>query len=94
MKADFHKDQQELALIMDALKDIVRILLVKLRDHKNKKMKSTPHLRLGLCNALIVIQNIIAVYGAEMVKLGTTKFFEEISGLCIRLLPQTKKESI
>lgn len=68
--------------------------ITKLYDFKAKKLKPIPHYRLALCNTMLVIQNAIAICGTNLLQIGSTEYFEEISSLCLRLLPHSQDETI
>lgn len=99
-KANFERDQDEIIKVLVVLKDSVLQSLSKLtqkkisRSKKEYKIKPLQHFRLALCNALLVIQNAIAYFGTHLIKIGSKQFFEEISSLCVRILPESAQEEI
>jgi hypothetical protein len=64
----------ELMKIFVVLKDALLSALSKLAD-KTKKLKPIPHLRLALCNTLLLIQNAIALFGTYLISCHSLEFF-------------------
>jgi hypothetical protein len=88
MKASFSTDMQEIILIIITVKEAFlntgnRILA------DNGKSKTLPHSRLTICDILIVLQNVVALFGAALVSNNNIEFFHEISAICQRFTPNS-----
>jgi hypothetical protein len=88
LKCDFSRDVVEVITIIITLKDALLQAVNKVYDYTENKLKALPHFRLALSNTVIVLQNVIALFGTSLVASNNLDFFHEVSSLCIRLLPR------
>jgi hypothetical protein len=87
LKADFTRDQQSLIDVIIAMKDALQNSINLISFGENGKYKGTQSERITAGNILIILQNILAVHGNNLVQSNSLEIFDEIGALCLRLLP-------
>ena len=76
MKGEVGRDGEELGRVLLVVKQAALNAFNKLYDGRGRKLKPIPHYRLALSNALIVLQNAIAILGTQLLQAGNYQFFQ------------------
>lgn len=71
LKADFQNDQKSLIDIIIVLKDALLNHVNKVSIQENGKLSGTQPERVSLSNILIVIQNILAMHGTNLMQVNS-----------------------
>lgn len=60
---------------MITLKEAFLALIGNTQIKKTSESQILPHLRLNLCNLLIILQNVLALFGTALINSHNTMFF-------------------
>ena len=84
-RGNFATDKEVLIQCIIAVKDALLTSVMKLADRKRKVGQSD---KLCASNAMLVMQNILALHGTSLLGENCLELFDEVGSLCVRLLPK------